>query len=227
MTSTPIYCTYLTIYSGNKLPPFYIGSSSVYKIQCKNYHGSVSSYRYKSIWKSELRLNPQLFKTKIITTHNTRAEATAKELSFQCSLNVVNSMLYMNEALAKLHGSHGRDVSGKLNPRYGVRYDKWWSNSPEKISESLIKYYATDAGEQKKCESSERFIQNNPVHNKDIMEQMKSIWKSTGRGLGSKNGMYGQVGKLSGKKLYNNGNETRAFVEGDQPSGWIKGRHLK
>ena len=27
--SNNIYCTYFTFYSGNKLPPFYIGSSSV------------------------------------------------------------------------------------------------------------------------------------------------------------------------------------------------------
>jgi hypothetical protein len=57
MSSNTIYCTYLTIYSGNKLPPFYIGSTSVNRIS-NGYHGSVSSKRYKSIWLEELKTNP-------------------------------------------------------------------------------------------------------------------------------------------------------------------------
>ena len=51
--SNTIYCTYLTIYSGNKLPTFYIGSTSVEKIE-QGYRGSVSSKRYQSIWEKEL-----------------------------------------------------------------------------------------------------------------------------------------------------------------------------
>jgi hypothetical protein len=46
MSSTNIFCTYLTIYSGNKLPMFYIGSSTVKKV-VSGYHGSVSSKIYK------------------------------------------------------------------------------------------------------------------------------------------------------------------------------------
>ena len=64
---TNIYCTYLTIYKGNKLPPFYIGSTSVDKINT-GYHGTVSSKKYKDIYKQELITNPQIFKTKILTT---------------------------------------------------------------------------------------------------------------------------------------------------------------
>lgn len=43
-----IYCTYLTIYSGSKLPPFYMGSSSLKRIQA-GYKGSVKSKLYKNI----------------------------------------------------------------------------------------------------------------------------------------------------------------------------------
>lgn len=43
------YCTYVTFYSGNKLPPFYIGSTSVDKIE-KGYRGSVKSKRWKQIY---------------------------------------------------------------------------------------------------------------------------------------------------------------------------------
>ena len=56
-----IYCTYLTVYTGNKLPPFYIGSTSVDNIS-KGYRGSVLSKNYKSIWKQELHSHPDLFK---------------------------------------------------------------------------------------------------------------------------------------------------------------------
>lgn len=76
-----MYCTYLTVYYGNKLPSFYIGSTSVKNIQ-KGYRGTVSSLEYKSVWKLELKHNPQLFKTIILSTHYTRKEAFIKELFF-------------------------------------------------------------------------------------------------------------------------------------------------
>jgi hypothetical protein len=60
------FCVYLTIYSGDKLPPFYIGSSSISKVNT-GYCGSVCSKRYKQIWVSELQQNPQLFDQRIIT----------------------------------------------------------------------------------------------------------------------------------------------------------------
>lgn len=59
-----IYCTYLTTYFGNKLPMFYIGSTSVSKIK-NGYRGSVSSKQYKTVWMKELKENQ-----KIIFYHN-------------------------------------------------------------------------------------------------------------------------------------------------------------
>ena len=64
--STPIYCTYLTVYTGNKLPLFYIGSSTVDKVN-KGYHGSVKSKKYKQTWEEELTNNPSRFKTIILS----------------------------------------------------------------------------------------------------------------------------------------------------------------
>lgn len=113
-----IFVTYLTIYSGNKLPPFYIGSSSEEKVLTKKYHGSVESKKYKSIWNSEIKNNPHLFKTFIISKHKTREEATEKELSFQTKLGVVKSSLYINLSTARPNGFFGMDVSGKNNPMY-------------------------------------------------------------------------------------------------------------
>ena len=117
--SNNIYCTYLTIYSGNKLPPFYIGSSDVIKVH-NGYHGSVTSKRYKSIWLSEIKHNPHLFKTRILTTHSDRESATDRERKFQIQLSVVDSPMYINEALASPTGFFGKRIRGKDHHRYGV-----------------------------------------------------------------------------------------------------------
>lgn len=51
MNGGNLYCTYLTVYKGNKLPPFYIGYTSVDNILNKSYRGSPESKKYKSVWK--------------------------------------------------------------------------------------------------------------------------------------------------------------------------------
>ena len=113
-----MYCTYLTVYHGNKLPPFYIGSSKPNRIK-KGYHGSVSSTKYGKIWESEIQQNPHLFKTYIITKHSSDTEAKQKELHFHRKLNVVKSSMYINMSEARVNGFFGRDVSGSNNPLYG------------------------------------------------------------------------------------------------------------
>ena len=89
------YCTYLTSYSGNKLPPFYIGYTSVEKIH-NGYRGTVTSIKYKKIWQSELKNNPSLFKTQIITTHETISEAKERETLFHLQQNVAKSPMFIN-----------------------------------------------------------------------------------------------------------------------------------
>jgi hypothetical protein len=93
------YCTYLTAYSGNKLPPFYIGSSSISKIK-SGYHRSVLSTEYKEVWKQELALNPHLFVTRIVSLHATREDAFAVEERLQRKLQCVQSPMYINKATA-------------------------------------------------------------------------------------------------------------------------------
>lgn len=227
MTSTTMYCTYLTTYSGNKLPPFYIGSSSYNRIILKNYHGSVCSKKYGHTWKEELKNNPQLFKTKIITTHLDRQDATKQEALFHISLNVVKSLMYINESIATENGFFGRDVSGKNNPMYGSNRTGEVHLGGVNISNSLKEYYKTDKSDAQKRSTQKRMKENNPSNNVDTINKMKEIWKNNERGIGVKNGMYGKVGKLRGKKLYNDGKQTSAFLENQQPEGWIKGRHKK
>lgn len=53
------YCVYLTCYLGNKLPPFYIGSTTTIKVQ-SGYKGSVKSKQYKKIFEYETLNNSYL-----------------------------------------------------------------------------------------------------------------------------------------------------------------------
>ena len=114
-----MFCTYLTCYEGDKLPPFYIGSSSVDRV-LTGYRGTVTSKRYKAIWKQELRDNPELFDTVIVQRFHTRMEALAHEYELQIRNNVVRSELFINQAVAAPGGFFGRNVSGINHPLFGT-----------------------------------------------------------------------------------------------------------
>lgn len=104
MSSTSIYkefCVYITIYKGNKLPPFYIGSTSTKKIlKPKPYRGSVRSKEYSKIWEYELKHNVLLFKTIILKSFDTRKEAYDYEEKIQKQFSVVKNPLYINMGYA-------------------------------------------------------------------------------------------------------------------------------
>lgn len=217
------YCTYKTTYTGHKLPSFYVGSSSVSKVN-NGYKGSVSSQEYKETWEQELRENPHLFETEILTLHEEREEATREELRFQKENDVVKSKDWINKSFAKPNGFFGMDVSGENNPMYGSTRKGEKHKGGENISSALKQTYQTEWGDKKKEQSSKRFKENNPTSNPETMKKMKEIWKKNGRGIGEKNGMFGKTGRLKGKKLYNNGYEVKAFEENKQPDGWIAGR---
>ena len=93
-----MYCTYLTIYSGNLLPPYYIGYSTVEHIKA-GYHGTVCSKQYKTIWKDELIHNEHLFKTILLTTHESMSDAKDREYRFLKALNVHKNPMYINKAI--------------------------------------------------------------------------------------------------------------------------------
>ena len=109
---------YLTQYSGDKLPRWYIGSAFEDRV-LNGYNGSVSSEKYGKIYRQEQKENKHLFKTRILSYHNTKEEALTEELRVQQMHNVVKSEKYFNESLASVNGMFGRDVSGENNPNYG------------------------------------------------------------------------------------------------------------
>lgn len=156
MTNT-IYCTYLTIYSGSKLPPLYIGSTSIEKIN-NGYRGTVSSKKYRSIWKSELAENPQSFETIILTYHSTREEAFEEEVRLQESFDVVNSPLYMNMAIAnkKLIFNDYDDLEWRRKQSQSHKGKKLNTEYKKKLSEAGRKRYENPDERYKTSESAKR-----------------------------------------------------------------------
>ena len=116
------YCVYLTIYKGDLLPRRYIGSSKVPKVVESGYNGSVKSKKWKLIFDKEQKENKHLFKTRILSSHSTRKEATIEELRVQKKYDVVKSSNFMNESFATPNGFFGRNVLGKNNPMYGKEH---------------------------------------------------------------------------------------------------------
>lgn len=95
MSNVDIYCVYLTTYSGNLLPPFYIGYTFVSRVH-SGYHGSVSSLMYSNTWASEIKNNPHLFKTRILSVFPTRKQAMQRESKLHKLLKVGKNPLYIN-----------------------------------------------------------------------------------------------------------------------------------
>jgi len=112
------FCVYITKYSGDKMPPLYIGSRATCDVLHNGYHGTVTSKKFKKIWESELRLHPELFYTVIESTHDTRQEALNSEELLQRKHNAVDSDLYINQAYAnKKFSNLGRKMSDETRQK--------------------------------------------------------------------------------------------------------------
>lgn len=192
-----IYCTYLTVYLGSKLPMFYIGSSSVEKVN-KGYHGSVTSNMYKIIWLSEIKENPHLFKTKILTKHKTRDAAFKRESAFQKQFNVHKNPMFINMAIVNHNGTFiGFGPSGAANGMYGKTTSEKQKQSArdrrgyKKTLESIEKYKNTAKklglnkgiknprfGKTNSTESNERTAANQRGEN---CKYTRSTWVNDGK----------------------------------------------
>ena len=183
--SNTIYCTYLTVYRGDKLPPLYIGSTSVQKIE-DGYHGSVSSKKYKQIWITELKENPHLFETKILTTHSTREEALEEEMRYQIEHNVVRSQQYINMAVANgklMNIGHSPEVRKKMSEsKKGKKIKPFTEEHRKKMSEAQKKRFTNPEqikllSEQRKGKKKNR-LKLNEEHKKKLSESMIGKMKS-------------------------------------------------
>lgn len=111
-----MYCIYLTVYKGNNLPPFYIGSTSIDKIE-GGYRGSVMSEEYRKIWREEIKNNSHLFKTIVIEKFKSRKDAYKREEIIHRHLKVDKNPLYINKSLAIANGKFGSGFSGKKHTK--------------------------------------------------------------------------------------------------------------
>lgn len=229
-----MYCTYLTIYLGNKLPPFYIGYTKIKNIE-KNYNGTVTSQEYKNIWNSERKNNPFLFKTKILTKHETISEAKQKETYFQKFFKVDKNPMYVNKHIGgeKYYCSgHSLESREKMSlKRKGIK---------PKTSKEII---------EKRANSRRGTKNKKPMPLDGIkrgIETMKKIrtpeWlKKFGDNLkGEKNPFYGKKHSLEAREKmsktdrsylsksfwWNNGILEKR-CENSPGEGWIKGRKPK
>lgn len=132
-----MFCVYVTKYSGDRLPPFYIGSSSVARVQ-KGYHGTVKSKKFGTTWREELMTNPELFETTILGTFETRIEATNEELRLQQEHQVVQNPMFINESYATINGFFTMEKTGSDNPMFGR---KQTDEAKQKISQKAITRY--------------------------------------------------------------------------------------
>lgn len=114
-----IFVVYITMYKGHHMPRWYIGSSTLVKVN-NGYRGSVSSKKYKDIWKIELKENPQLFTTRVLSTHSTRVEALAEELRLHTMHKVHLNAKYINLSKATVNGYFGVSLFGVDHPAYGT-----------------------------------------------------------------------------------------------------------
>ncbi len=181
-------CVYLTSYFGNKLPPFYIGSSYVEKVK-NGYCGTVTSAKYKNIWHAELKNNPELFKTRIIKVFSCRKAASEYEEMIQRKLNVVNSSLYINMGYASKNFT-----DPEIKPwNYGLTID----------SDPRIAAYAKKCSKTKRNNPAQwkrsdehlsalknRMILDNPSKREDVKEKLRVAVS------GENNAMFGVRGEM-------------------------------
>lgn len=132
-----MFCVYFTLYFGDKLPKRYIGSSKIDRVK-SGYNGTVKSSKYKSIYINEQLENKHLFKTRILSIHETHQDALAEEFRLQRKYNVVKSNDYMNMSFASVNGHFGRDIFGNNHPFYGKSHN---NDSKSKISTTLKQRY--------------------------------------------------------------------------------------
>ena len=218
MSSEAIYCTYLVTYSGDKLPPFYIGSTSKEKI-AKGYFGSVSSKKWKDIYKEELSKFPEKFKIQILETFSSRKDALEAELKLHIENNVVKSDQFINEALATVNGFFGMSVRGKDNHRYGKKH------TPEVqkiISEKISKTWR---------KNKSIWMHNEYGVNARIKQEMineayaQGYVKGYAPGTANVNRKGIKLKSWKGKSKYiNNGVITKKIpVDAEVPDGWVLG----
>ncbi|MFK5882876.1 MAG: NUMOD3 domain-containing DNA-binding protein [Candidatus Izemoplasma sp.] len=204
------YCVYLTIYEGTKLPPFYIGSTSIENLS-NGYYGSICSKKYKETFRKELKENPQLFDVIILEEFKDRREALAYELEVQKQKDVVKSDLYMNMAFASVDGFFGMSVKGKDSPNYGKKHTEEYRKARSGSNHPLYGTHLTE--EQKKAVSKAHLGKKVSKATKlKMSESLKEYFKTN-------------TGRTKNTKWHNNKKINKRIKIGNKiPEGFSVGR---
>ncbi|QIG69679.1 putative homing endonuclease protein [Rhizobium phage RHph_I46] len=89
-------CIYVVTYSGDDMPPFYIGSVYTRRLIEENYHGSVTSGYWAERWHKSVKEHPERFRRKVLFTFDTREEADDFEREFLQHLDAKRLSLCVN-----------------------------------------------------------------------------------------------------------------------------------
>lgn len=184
--SNTIYCVYITIYRGNKLPPFYIGYSTAEKIK-NGYRGSVSSRQYENIWKKELKENNHLFITRILSYHNSAEKAKIRETEIQKKLRVHKNPLYSNTQIQnekfflslEMYRHFARERSQNVDYRKKVSEKNriLWANPKWKEEQKKRLKKAKNTDEYRAAQSvRSKKLANDPNYRKKLSDGVKKSW---------------------------------------------------
>lgn len=214
------FITYLTIYDGDKMPPFYLGSTSMKRYEA-GYHGTVKSNKYKSVWKSELQEHPELFDTIVLTTHQTRQEALSQELQYHIQKDVIKNPEFINMAMAVPNGYFGMSKAGeKLCEAWckAISNGRLNMTNEKKLRRAIaISQAYQNKSVEEKIAIGMKISQtktNKSVEEKKILSQKLSIAQQKA------------TVKKRGRKWYHHP-ETKLQVQrypGEEPVGYILGR---
>lgn len=172
------YCVYVTIYYGDKMPMYYIGSTSLKKIK-RGYIGSVRSREFSEIWKSEKENNQQLFKTEILIKCHSRKYALLQEKFLQITLGVVKSNLFINKSIAAVNGFFGMNVTGKNNGMFGKIGELNPSFGKERSVETRQKISNANSGKgHAQTEDTRQKISSSTMGKKKTKEHAENISKA-------------------------------------------------
>lgn len=163
-----IYVTYITIYSGNKIPPFYIGYTSKNKI-LKGYRGSVTSKKYKKIWNEELKSNPHLFKTRVIKEFYNKKDALLHEEKIHVMLNVDKNPLYVNMIKSRHYwtntGGYKLTDEQKQNRKWSEERKKAQAKITSERNKNVWDSY-TKSQKKQRCDNISNSLKGKTAHNK-------------------------------------------------------------
>lgn len=173
------FVVYLTHYLGDKHPKNYIGSTSLTRLK-NGYLGSPKSQEWREVYKDETRKNPHLYKTSILSIHNSREEALQYEAFWQKEHDVIKSEDFVNKAIAAPNGCFGSDVSGDKNPMYGKEKSDLNIRRTSESNKNLIIVNFKDNPKDKLFKVTvEEYFKNKEIYSRPKSEMNPIVFEKT------------------------------------------------